>query len=161
MFYQAHSSHKTRIQKMYELSNAIRPKTNGFWQFEISPFHSSSFPNKEKFANFVLTGETDFHNKYVNLLTKELKDRNCICIQSGLPDMKRLTKKWLQLISRILSVDKNNWEAIFFKYKDEIPTTGAFYNKNNKTFKVILFNSGSNSIPNLDSMNELINRLRQ
>ncbi len=152
---------KTRIQTMYKVTNTIRPNTNGFMQFEISPFHSSSFPDKEKFANFVLTGETDFHNEYVNLLTEELKDKNCICIQSGFPDIKRLSKKWLQLISRILSVDKNNWEAIYFKFKNERPTTGAFYNTNKKTFKVVLFNSGGNSIPNLDSMNELFNRLRQ
>jgi hypothetical protein len=151
---------KTRIQAMYKISNMIRPNSNGFMQFEISPFHSSSFPNKEKFANFVLTGETNFHSEYVDLLTEQLKDSNCICIQSGLPDLKRLNKMWLQLIGKILSVDKNSWETIYFKHKDERPTTGAFYNKNKNTFKAILFNSGSNSIPNVDSMNELINRLR-
>ena len=151
---------RTRIHRMNSLANSIIPNSNGFLQFEISPFHSSSFPHKEKFSNFLLNDETDFHNKYVNLLTEELKDKNCICIQSGLPDLKRLSTSWLQLISRILSVEINNWKAIYFKSKGGRPTTGAFYHKSKAVFKVILFNSGSNSIPNLDSMKELINHLK-
>jgi len=112
---------------MGSLANSIIPNSNGFLQFEISPFHTSSFTHKEKFANFLPENESDFHNKYVNLLTEELKDKNCICIQSGLPDLKRLNTRWLQLVSRILSVEINNWKPIYFKSKGGRPTTGAFY----------------------------------
>jgi hypothetical protein len=151
---------KTRIRNMYDLSKILKPKSDGFTQFEISPFHSSSFPDKEKFSKHVLRHEDNLHHEYISLLTDHLKQRDCICIQSGFPDLKRLNKKWLELISRILSVEKNDWQAVFFKFKHGRPTTGAFYANNQSTFKAILFNSAGNSSPSLETMSELFDLLK-
>lgn len=150
---------KKRIEDMYSITKMLFPKSYGFTQFEISPFHSTNFPNKERFADYVLNNISNIHRDYIDALTARLKNKNCICIQSGLPDLSRLNKKWLELISRILSVDKNEWKSISFKIKNGKATTGAFYTKKQEIFKVILFRAGSNAVPNLNSMNELFDNL--
>ncbi len=151
---------KTRILNMYEISNTLFPTNNSFMQLEISPFHSSSFPNKEKFSKNILRRENDIHTEYINNLTAFLSQKNCICIQSGFPDLKRLNKNWISLIGNILSIKSDTWNLIEFKIKNERATTGAFYYKGEKFFKVILFNSASNSCPRINTMTELFKILK-
>ena len=154
------SSAKKRIEDMYSLTKILSPNSKGFTQFEISPFHSSSFPNKENYAEYLFNNSSNIHREYTDLLTNHLKDKSCICIQAGAPDLKRLNSKWLELISSVLSVEKNDWKSIDFKIKNDKASTGAFYTKNKNVYKVILFRMGSNSVPNISSMKELLDILK-
>lgn len=145
---------KTRINNMYEISNKLG--TKGFTQFEISPFHSPNFPGKEKFAKYILENKNNIHSQYITLLKDKLKNLNSICIQGGYPNLDRLYKSyWIKLISEIFSVHKDDWKSLYFKIKNQKATTGAFYHKTDSLFKVILFNSGGNYCPKIDSMKEL------
>jgi hypothetical protein len=149
------NSAKTRILNMYDFSKRLKPNCDGFTQFEISPFHSANFPRKELFSEYVLNNDVSIHRKYIDLLTIKLKDMSCVCVQCGYPTMDRLNKDWFKLISKIFNVEINRWKTVFFKTKNQKPTTGAFYFVDKSKFKVILFNSGANSIPRLDTMGEL------
>jgi len=152
---------KTRILKMKELSTALVPESDGFVQFEISPFHSTNFPvnKKEKFSKNILNGENSIHADYTSLLTSSLKHKSCICIQAGYPKLERLDQNWLSLISKILSVKKEDWKLVEFKFSKGVATTGVFYYKEDNFFKAILFNSSGNNIPKIDSMTKLLENL--
>lgn len=152
---------KTRIENMYEIAKTIDSKSKGFIQVEISPFHSRNFPDKEKFSKDILKKDQSFHAQYVDALSSFLSNKNCICIQSGYPNLDRLDKNWITLISKIVNIRKTDWDLIEFKVKNGRATTGAFIHKNEDSFKVILFNSASNSCPKINSMTELFEKIKQ
>jgi hypothetical protein len=154
------SSAKQRIEDMHSITKILSNNSKGFTQFEISPFHSSNFPNKEIYGEYVLNSSLNIHREYTDLLTNHLKEKSCICIQAGAPDLSRLNSKWLELVSSVLSVKKSDWKSIDFKIKNNKATTGAFYTKNKNIYKVILFRMGSNSVPNLTTMKTLFDTLR-
>lgn len=142
-------ANQVRIKKMHEASNKLYPSSNGFIQFEISPFHSANFPNKNKFAKDILNAENNLHTEYIDKLTSFLSNKNCISIQGGKPLLERQDQPWLILVSKILGVKIGDWKLIVFGYSGKgKATTGVWYYKKNNFFKLITFVDSTNTIPN-------------
>ena len=142
-------AHQKRIKKMHDASNKLFPSSNGFTQFEISPFHSAKFPTKNKFAKDILNAENNLYTEYIDKLTSILSKKNCICIQAGKPLLERQDQPWLILVSKILGVKIEDWKLIVFGYSEKgAATTGVWYYKKNTFFKLITFRDGHNGFPN-------------
>lgn len=142
-------ANQVRIKKMHEASNKLFPSSNGFTQFEISPFHSAKFPTKNKFAKYILNAENNLHTEYIDKLTSMLRKKNCISIQAGKPLLERQDQPWLILVSKILGVKIEEWKLIVFGYSEKgAATTGVWYYKKNNFFKLITFLDGHNDLPN-------------
>jgi hypothetical protein len=141
-------ANQVRIKKMHEASNKLFPSSNGFTQFEISPFHSANFPNKNKFAKDILNAENNLHTEYIDKLTSFLNNKNCISIQAGKPLLERQDQPWLILVSKILGVKIEDWKLIVFGYSEKgAATSGVWYYKKNNFFKLITFMDSTTLIP--------------
>lgn len=144
-------SASSRVRGMFQVAKHLG--FIGFTQYEICPFHSVDFKNKEDYVSKI--GFNGFLSQYTQLLKEELKGKRVVAIQ-GVGSPKNIneytqTSVWLKFIYSLIDLEV---EAKVIQLKDN---TGAFKISGIKTNgKKTLTFCQRNSLPAIEELLTII-----
>lgn len=144
---------KRRVEKILMLSKMLGKK--GVVQIESCPFHSPSFPSKDRFIKE--TQKNKFFQEYTEKLKLFLKDKSVLIVsatssQTSLSLDNISNSTWLKWQADLVSF--NMQTAIFNKIveKNGKTTSGLAVDSSKGCTKGIFLTMGSNNLPSVDGL---------